>query len=98
MAITNQQNIPSKQEKSEPWEFKRLLSFGIGKDITKLFVSPFEILLGYLIFIFGISELISNTVSLLFWILIIAILGIVIFERHKDFFLDKPIKKQLKKK
>lgn len=98
MALTESQNIPNKPEKVEPWTFKRLVSFGAIKDISKIFTTPFEILLGFLILVFGINELISDGISLLFWILIMVIIGIVIFERHKDIFINETNKKQLKKK
>lgn len=97
MALTNQQNIPNKPAPQEPWTIKSLLNSGIQTTLSKAFVNPFDILLGYLILTFGITEILNDTVSLLFWVLTIAILGASIFERNKELFFEIKQKEKPKK-
>lgn len=83
MALTANQDIPKKQEVKESWTVRSLFPFsGIAKSLTKSFHNPFDVLLGYLVLILGISELIGRDISLFFWILTISILVADIFERR----------------
>lgn len=82
MALTNQQNIPDKPVVREPWTFRRLFSFGAVTTLAKVFVNPFDILLGYLVLILGIAELAGRQVSWFLWAFTILILISDILERH----------------
>lgn len=96
MALTSEQNIPSKPEVHEPWTFRRLFTFaGAVTALTKSFVNPLDVLLGYLVFILGISELIGNRVSWFFWVLTLLILLCCVLERHTGLLSDA--KKEEKK-
>lgn len=92
MALTEKQDIPNKPEVREPWTFKRLFPFsGAVSSIAKAFGNPFDVLLGYLVFIIGIAELIGRRVSWFFLALTVLILVADVFERH-GFLLDKILK------
>jgi hypothetical protein len=83
MALTAQQNIPEKPIVSEPWTFRRLFPFaGAVTTLSKVFINPFDVLLGYLVFILGAAELLGRHVSWFFWVFAILILAADIFERH----------------
>ncbi|KKT20016.1 MAG: hypothetical protein UW07_C0044G0014 [Candidatus Nomurabacteria bacterium GW2011_GWF2_43_8] len=96
MALTAQQDIPNKPEVKEPWTFRRLFPFaGAVSAITKVFVNPLDILLGFIILVIGLVELFGRHVSWGFYILAILILVSALFERHVNLFLDtKPEEKQ----
>lgn len=95
MGLTNQQDIPNKAVAPEPWTRKLSLPFiGAITSLSKVFINPIDVLLGYLVFIFGITEILDRQVSIFFWILIILILAIVVFERNKDIFLNTKIKEK----
>ena len=98
MGMTSQQNIPNKPATEEPWTFKRLLSFGaITTTLTKIFINPFDVLLGYLIFILGIVELIGKQTSWFLWGFVVLLLFVDLFERHTGIPLDTKINKKAKK-
>lgn len=83
MGIAEQHNIPVKKVESEPWSMKRLFPFANAVSaFSKTFVSPFDILLGFLIFIVGISELIGHRVSWSMWVFITLILLATLLERY----------------
>ena len=95
MALTEYQDIPKKPEVKEPWTIKRLLPFAsVTSSIAKVFASPLDILLGYLVFILGIAELIGRNVSWFIWVFTVLILAADIFERRISTQLD--IKKEKK--
>lgn len=96
MALTNQQDIPSKPEVREPWTFKRLFPFVAAvTSFTKVFVNPFDILLGYLVVVLSIAELLSIHVSGLIWTFAVLLLTADLLERNIGS-LSKP-KEELKK-
>jgi len=101
MALTSQQDIPEKPKPSEPWTFRRLFPLsGAVTTLAKVFVNPFDVMLGYLILLIGIAELINRDVSPYFYILTGLIILVDVFERHAcDLItpLDKSIKKEPKK-
>lgn len=84
MAIASEQNIPEKPVASEPWTVKRLFSFGAITTLAKVFVNPFDILLGFIVFFIGLAELLNRHVSLGLYLLAILILAASIFERHPE--------------
>jgi len=69
MALTAQQSIPERPKvESEPWTIRRLFPFAnIVSTLSKVFVNPFDILLGYMVVVAGIGELIGREPSGLFW-------------------------------
>lgn len=90
MALTEQQDIPKKPEVREPWTFRRLFPFaGAISAIAKVFVSPFDILLGFLVFIIGISELFGRHLSWFFWLFTVLILVVDLMEKN-NYFLESP--------
>lgn len=96
MPLTSEQDIPNKPQASEPWTFKRLFSAPAISVISKAFVNPFDIMMGYLVFIAGAAELINKDVSVGFWLLIILTLTAGLIEKH-DKLLHSP-KPEIKEK
>lgn len=96
MALTSHQDIPAKPKANEPWTFRRLFPFaGAATSLTKVFTSPLDVLLGYLVFIIGLAELMGRDVSWFMWVFIILILAADVFERHTGILSDtKTIKKE----
>ena len=85
MALTAQQNIPEKPKISEPWTFRRLFPFAaMASTLSKVFINPFDILLGFIILVIGLVELMGKDVSWGFYILAVLILLAALFERHVD--------------
>ena len=84
MALTEKQDIPIKPIVKEPWTFRRLFPFaGSTTALAKTFVNPLEILLGYLVFILGVTELFGRSVSWMFWIFTTLILLTTLYERYE---------------
>ena len=94
MALTEQQDIPEKPKVNEPWSFKRLLSFGTITTLAKVFINPFDVLLGYLVFILGIAELLGRSVSSFVWTFAVLVLTADLIERHIHFLLEKEPKEK----
>lgn len=95
MALTSEQNIPDKpKEKPEPWTFRRLFPFmGAVTNLAKIFVNPFDVLLGYLVVILSIAELLGRSISWPMWILTGLIFLAAIVERYGKIIIelkDKP--------
>lgn len=68
MALTSQQTIPEKPKQPEqPWTIKRLFPLAAMASITKVFKNPYDVLLGYLVLILGISELLGRHTSWYAW-------------------------------
>ena len=90
MGLAANQEIEKKPEVHEPWSVRRLFPFAaVSSAITKTFTNPFDILLGYLVFILGIVELIGRHVSWVFWGIVVLILIADVAERHIDFLSKK---------
>ena len=90
MALTNQQDIPNKPEIKEPWTIRRLFPFAvIASTISKAFTNPFDILLGFMVFVIGSGELLQRRASWEFYVLAILILLVTLFERHAEILLNK---------
>lgn len=83
MGIALNQNIPDKKRpESQPWSVKRLFPLsGMVASITKTFVSPLDILLGYLILIIGLIEVRGKHTSWPMFLLTILILLFDVWER-----------------
>lgn len=95
MALTADQDIPNKPEVREPWSFRRLFSFGAANTLAKVFTNPFDILLGFLVLIVGITELLGRRISWPMWVFIILILLCNLLERHSSIIFNiKPEKKE----
>jgi len=92
MAITSEQNIPTRKEPTEPWTFRRLFPLKTVDTLTKMFVSPLEILLGYIVLILGIATLAGRTVPVLFYVLSVCLLASVLYER-----ISRPVQIKSKK-
>ena len=99
MALTSQQDIPNKPIAQEPWTFKRLFPFaGAVTTLTKVFINPFDVLLGYLVLILGIAELLGRHISWFFWAFTTLILLSDLLERYLGIPSDtKPKEKESKK-
>lgn len=97
--LTSQQDIPKKPEvQNEPWTFRRLFPFAnTVATLAKVFVNPFDILLGFLVLIIGLVELFGRHISWGFFMLTILILATAIFERH-DKLTETKSKANTKKK
>lgn len=95
MGLTSGQDIPEKKIEHEPWSFKRLFPFiGATTALTKAFTNPFDLLLGYLVFIIGITELIGGQISFDISVITILVLGAAFFERHIDIISKKEPEKE----
>ena len=81
MAIASEQNIPNKPTKSEPWTLKRLFPLSTINSISKVFASPLEVLLGFVIFVMGVAILFWQLVPVLFYFLAACLLASVVYER-----------------
>ena len=88
MAITNQQDIPERPVVSEPWTFKRLLPLNLVSALSKTFVNSFDVLLGFIVFVFGVAIIFRSPIPTGMWVISILILGADILERQKPL-LDK---------
>ncbi len=89
MALTNEQDIPEKPKVKEPWTKRRLFPFAGGiSSLTKIFVNPFDVMLGYLVFILGAVELFGRHVSWAFWLFTILILFISFIEKYRKEVVD----------
>ena len=89
MALTSLQDIPTKPEAREPWTLRRLFPFsGAVTSLAKVFVNPFDILLGFLVLVLGINELMGRNVSRFFWVFITLVLLIALLEKHTNLFFD----------
>ena len=96
MGIAASQEIPQKPEEKSEWTFRRLFPFGGAvTSISKVFINPFDVLLGYLVFILGIAELSGRKVSWMMWVFAVFILLSALLERHKAE-ISKP-KEEVKK-
>jgi hypothetical protein len=75
MALTEAQDIPQKPKPSEPWMFKKLLNLaGVSSFLAKSSFNIFDILLGYLVFVVGISELFGRRTSWSLLVLVVIML------------------------
>jgi hypothetical protein len=84
MGIAERQVVPERKIESEPWTVKRLFPFaGAVTTLSKVFTNPFDVLLAYLIFVLGLSELIGHRVSWMMWVFTTLILTAALLERHK---------------
>ncbi|MEX2053928.1 MAG: hypothetical protein WD883_00010 [Candidatus Colwellbacteria bacterium] len=92
MALTEQQNIPEKPVKSEPWTFRKLFSSSGADSLVKTFSSPLEVMFGYMVIIIGIAILFGQSVPTLFYGLSFCLLAVVIYER-----LGRPVEVAPKK-
>jgi hypothetical protein len=96
MALTNQQDIPNKPTVSEPWTFKKLLSFNAAvTNLSKVFVNPLEVLLGFVVLVIGLAILFGRTVPVLFYGLALGFLFETTYER---LFKPVPLKEEKKSK
>ena len=98
MALTADQDIPNKPEVRESWSFRRLLSFGAANTLVKVFGNPFDVLLGFVVFILGIAELLGRQISWGFWVFAILILLADLLERHIGIFVDTKLEEKQKQK
>jgi hypothetical protein len=81
MGLASAQQLPNKETPESKWTFKKLLSPGAVAALTKIFVNPLEVILGYMILISGFSVLIGRNISPYFFVLTIFVLAAVVYER-----------------
>lgn len=82
MSITENQDLPSRPEEEKKWTTKKLFpAAAIASVITKVFASPFDILLGFTILILGLIELFGRHASWGFYVLAVLLLFSSIFEK-----------------
>jgi hypothetical protein len=82
MALTEKQEIPIKKEPGEKWT-RRLLFPGraMASAISKVFITPFDFLLGLLVVAIVFVELFSDG-SWMLYIFSTLVLGADVFERY----------------
>lgn len=85
MGLAHNQEVPKKKEETtEPWTFRRLFPFaGVASNFSKTFTNPFDVLLGFLIFVVSVAELLDRHVSWLLYALTVLILLVDLAERNK---------------
>lgn len=85
MGIAEKQDIPQRKVAEDGWTFRKLFSSStVTETLAKVFVNPFEVLLGFLVFIIGVVELLGRHVSWPLWVFTIIILSAGMFERHNS--------------
>jgi hypothetical protein len=96
MGIASKQELPQRPVEKAPWSFKRMFPMAaMVSSFSKTFINPFDILLGFLVFVVGINELLEHRVSWMLWVFIILILLADLLERYKE--QIAPSKKEEKK-
>ena len=70
MPLAADQELPVKpKEKSEPWTTRRLFPLTAAVSaFSKTFTNPFDVMVGFLIFIIGSSELFGRDVSWMLYV------------------------------
>ena len=85
MALTEQQDILQKPVVKEPWTMRRLFPFlGTASAFAKVFANPFDMMLGFLVLVFGLTELLGREVSWMFLAFSVLVLAANIYERRKS--------------
>jgi len=82
MAITEQQNIPIKEQEKQKWTFRKLFPLNTIATLIKPFSEPLDILLGYCVIVIGLSQLLKQSPSWAFFVTTILVLIANIYERH----------------
>lgn len=94
MGLTANQNIEKKPEEKSEWTFRRLFPLGAISSLSKVFVNPFDVLLGYLVVVLGIAVLAGRHIEWMFWVLTILILFADLISRRTEVVPEvKPSKK-----
>ena len=85
MGLTAKQEFPDKKKESgSEWTIRRLFPFRIAvASLSKTFLNPFDVLLGYLVLILGLSDLLGRPMSLPLFCLTGAVLFADLYERNK---------------
>ena len=95
MGIAEEQKIPFKKKEEQKYSWSSRLLFpmaSIAKSLSNVFLNIFDVLLGFCIFVIGISEVFGSKISWLFYILTF-IISIYSFSEHKGInLLEKPKK------
>lgn len=98
MGIASKQELPQKQIEKQEWSFKRVFPMAaMVSSFSKTFINPFDVLLGFLVLVIGITEVIGHKVSLMMWVLTISILLADLLERNKEE-IPQPKKEEKKDK
>jgi len=86
MALTNSQDIPEKEkEDSKTWTSRKLFPVASAvAAITKVFSSPFDVLLGFNILVIEVVELVGRHASFGLYLIAIILSAASILERHPE--------------
>ena len=82
MALTADQDLPTKPQEKAEWTFKRIFSPAALSVLAKVFVNPFDIILGFLVVVISIAEMTDKDLSHFFWVLTAGVLVVSAAERH----------------
>lgn len=99
MGLANEQRIDKKpEEAASKWTFKKIFSASPITTLTRNFVDPLEVLLGYLILVLGVAVVCDRHIPVMFYVLTVLMLLVLIFDRHfKEQIINSPIKNPKKK-
>lgn len=87
MPLTTREGLPTQTVEKREWTMRPLFPFAKAVDaVTKLFVNPYDILLGFIILVIGAAQLMGRHVAWGFYLIAILILAATIFERHPNLF------------
>lgn len=99
MGLTSDQQLNKRQEEvPAKWTFKKLFSSSPVTALTKHFINPMEILLGYLVLVTGIAVLCGLPIPGIFYVLTIVISAIIAYEKYLRTLTDAIVNINNKKK
>ena len=92
MAITSEQDIPSRPKPTEPWTFRKLLSgTAVISTLAKVFVNPLDVLFAFSVVVMAALEFMERRASDSFLFLTALLFVAVIFERNKELFFGTKV-------
>ena len=81
--MAREQEFPKEPQDRQSWSRRALFPLAaIGASLSKVFINPFDVLLGFIILVIGLVELFGRHVSWGLYLLAILILIADLLERH----------------
>ena len=89
--MTEQQQLDNRpQEEPRTWTRRSLFPFASAtKLIEKVFVNPFDIMVGYMVFVIGLAFIVGREISVIVFLLTSLLLLASVAERHIDAILGE---------
>ena len=85
MGLTKNQDYPnSKEQEAREWTVRKLFPFsGAAANLSKTFINPFDVLLGFLTLVLGVVTVLGKPVDSMMWVFAILLLMSATIERLK---------------